>query len=706
MTDEIDVQAKAYVRYMQEAESVGGNSPSTGAAGSSYSFGNGTFVKKILGNAGAIPRNYKDVVMKQFGIAGTSSDSTSGLSESIKAQIRDGTIDIGKYDKETRELISEYQEWYDKAQECLEAIDDLHEQIAQFYQDSFDNIQNNAESQIELIDHMTSMYDSQLNILKEQGYMESTKLYESMMDTEMQKMERLQQEKNDLQGMFNAAMASGEIEEDSEAWYDMLTAIDEVDEAIQESTLDLVKYGNTIQKLHWEYFDYLQDKISGVADETEYLIDLLSYSDLFDDNGAFNDKGTAVAGLHAQNYGIYMAQADQYAKEIKSLDAELANDPNNQTLIERRQKLLELQQKSIKSAEEEKESIVDLVEDGISAQVKAMRDLIDTYKDSLDSAKDLYDYQKKVSKQTKNIAEIEKQLSAYQNNTSEETRATVQKLKEDLESAREDLQDTEYNQYINDQKKMLDNLYSEYEETLNSRLDDIDGLIRDMIDYANANSGSISDTILAATGNVGYTLSDTVRKIWSREDMSLDGVVTHYGDDFGNKLTSTNAVLGGIYAAVSAMIEASDAVAVKKYANGGLINYTGLAQLDGEKNKPEMVLSQEHTQDFANLMSTLEYMSDSKLGYAMPRANYVELTGISDFSDKLRALHDSPGSSGNVDVGGIEITIPIDHVLDYNDFVTRMQHDKKFEEMVMAMTVDKLGSGGKFGKYRNSWSIG
>ncbi len=704
MTDEIDAQTLAYKRYMQEAESVGGGS-STGAIGQSVSIGNGRFAKYILN--GAIPSKYKDAVMNQLGVSGATGNS-SGLSESIKALIRDGTIDISKYDKDTRELISEYQEYFDKAQECLVAIDDLREQIAQFYRDSFDNIQSNAENQVKLIDHTTSMYSGQLSILKEQGYMDSTKLYESMMDVEIQRMKSLQQEKKDLQGMFNAAMASGEIEEDSEAWYDMLIAIDEVDEAIQESTLNLVKYGNSIQKLHWEYFDYLQDKISGVADETEYLIDLLSYSKLFDDNGAFNDKGTAVAGLHAQNYGIYMAQADQYAKEIKSLDAELANDPNNQTLIERRQKLLELQQKSIKSAEDEKKSLVDLVEDGISAQVKAMQDLIDTYKDSLDSAKDLYDYQKKVSKQTKNIAEIEKQLSAYQNNTSEETRATVQKLKEDLESAREDLQDTEYNQYINDQKKMLDDLYSEYEETLNSRLDDIDGLIQNMIDYANANSSSISDTILAATGNVGYTLSDTVRKIWSREDMSLDGVVTHYGDDFGNKLTSTNAVLGGIYAAVSAMISASDQIAVKKYAKGGLVNYTGIAQVDGTPGKPESFLDAVDSQNIGELKDSLRKLSSEELRMLGNTTNFYypqlaqvpvpQITYLPKIPDVIREQSEPEiNNSTNITFGDILI----DHVDNYNDFVKQLLYDRNFEKAIQAMTINLLRGGDRLDKYHH-----
>ncbi len=638
-TREIDLQSKAYERYMREANSI-------------------------------------------------------NLSENIKALVRDGAIDITKYDKDTRKLISEYQEWYDKAQDCLDSIQDIHEEIAQFYKDSFDNVQTDAENQIKVIDHLTSMYESQLDILKEQGYFESASIYNSLIKAEQDRIARLQKEKKDLQAMFNTAMASGKIEEGSEAWYDMLAAIDEIDEKLQDSTLNLIKYSNAIRQIQWDAFDYLQDRITNISDETEFLIDLFDNSKLFDDNGNLTNEGSAVLGLHAQNYGTLMAQADQYAKEIMNLDAEIAKDPNNQTLLERRQKLLELQQKAIKSAESEKKALVDLVQDGISAQVKAMDELIDKYKNSLESAKDLYDYQKKVSKQTKNIAQIEKQLSAYEGNTSEETRATVQKLRQELQDAQEDLQETEYKQYISDQKKLLDDLKSEYEETLNSRLDDVDGLIRDLIDYTNNNSAVISETILAATNDVGYTMSDAVRKIWSREDMSLDGVVTYYGNDFSSKLTSTNNILQGIYASVSAMLSASN-ISVNQYANGGIVNYTGLAQLDGSPNKPEIVLDQEHSQLFSNLMSSLESYS---LG-----VDNVALTGINDYSDRINLLRETQNKNYNtVDVGGIEVNIPIDHVADYNDLIRQMQRDKQFEKMIESMTVNRLGGGSQFDKYKYS----
>ena len=93
-----------------------------------------------------------------------------------------------------------------------------------------------------------------------------------------------------------------------------------------------------------------------------------------------------------------LEQAKYLEKAIKELNAEIAKDPYNTDLIERRQELLELQRKSILAAEDEKQAMIDLVKDGIEAQLDSLKDLIDAYTDSLDSAKDLYDYQQDSSK--------------------------------------------------------------------------------------------------------------------------------------------------------------------------------------------------------------------------------------------------------------------------------------------------------------------
>lgn len=171
---------------------------------------------------------------------------------------------------------------------------------------------------------------------------------------------------------------------------------------------------------------------------------------MYDENGNLSDAGTASMGLHAESYGVYMAQADKYADEIKKINKELASDPNNKDLIARRDELLSSQRDSILAAKDEKEAMIDLAKNGIQVELDAVRELIDAYTDSLDSAKDLYDYQKKIAEKTANISALEKQLAAYQNDMSEETRSKIQKIQLELKDAQDDLKDTEYDRFVSD----------------------------------------------------------------------------------------------------------------------------------------------------------------------------------------------------------------------------------------------------------------
>lgn len=502
VNEEISLQQKAYNRYMQEAKSV-------------------------------------------------------GLSSDLQKKVQNGTIDISEYDDETAELIKEYQEWYEKALDCSDAIQELHENLASLYEDKFNNIATDYENQLAMLEHMTNTYENGIDNLEARGYLGSAKYYEALRSVEEQNISILEQKLNDLTIAMEEAVNSGEIEEGSEAWYEMQQEINATKEEIQEANTSVIELNNSIRDLNWEVFDYLQDRISTLTDEAQFLIDLMSTSDLYDDKGQLTDTGKATMGLHGQNYNTYMAQADKYASEIENINKELANDPYNTELIARKEELLELQRESILAAEDEKQAIVDMVEEGINIELDALKELIDAYTDSLDGAKDLYDYQKKVQKQTDEIATIQKKISAYKGDTSQENQARLQELNVDLSDALEELEETEYEHYISEQKKMLDNLYDEYELILNQRLDNIDVLIGDMITATNESAATIKATLESESEKVGYTMTESMKSVWSNEG-GANAIITKYGDNFSSQLTSLNTVISGISTKVDAMVATSN----------------------------------------------------------------------------------------------------------------------------------------------------
>lgn len=481
-----------------------------------------------------------------------------GLSSSYAEKVRNGAIDIedfeGEKDEALVEKIKEYQEWYEKALDCQKAIEELKETEASLYVQRLENVASQYEGVLGVIEHEKNMLEEYISQSEAQGYLVSSQYYSALAKNERDNLSQLKKEKNAMLTEFNAAMDSGKITKGSEAYYEMVATIDEVTLSIVQSESQLKEYQQTIQQLSWETFDLLQDKISAVTEETDFLIELLSSDKLYDDNGQLTNSGMATMGQHGVAYNTYMYQSELARAEAEKIKKELAKDPYDTELEERYREMISLQQEHILAAQNEKEAIRDMVEEGIELELDALQERIDKYNEALESERDLYDYQKRVKEQTEEIASLEKQMAAYQGDNSEEARQKVQQLKVDLESAREELQETEYDRYISDQQQMLDDLYLSYEETLNTRLDNLDALVSDMISEINTNATTISSTLSEKAESVGYTLSDSMKTIWDNNTTNTNGVITTYGEKFFGAQTTTNNSLKTINTNLQNMI--------------------------------------------------------------------------------------------------------------------------------------------------------
>lgn len=374
----------------------------------------------------------------------------------------------------------------------------------------------------------------------------------------------------------------------------------------------------------------------------------------------------------------------------------------------------------------------------------------------------------------------------------------------ELADAREELEETEYDRMVSETKAILDQLYIEYSEILNSRLDNIDALISDMITSVNDNAGLINETLATTANDVGYTMTTNMQNIWNGATGALDGTISKYGDDFSTKFTAVQSVLNSIQANTAAMVAASDEEAqetvdntnpettpsapttppstppstqpttpstprktikvggkinakgakiydyagdtsgerqyfgsdpiykvldekngylkvrhhklssgvtgwfkksdVKAYKTGGLVDYTGLAKVDGTPGKPELMLNAEDTKNFLELRDLLRVLSSQSLtngdyyGFSSPT-----LSGVTDVSKMLSALRTANGGTFGTTIGDVEITIPIERVDDYNDFVTKLRNDPKFENMLLDVTIGRLAGGSSLAKNKYKW---
>lgn len=488
------------------------------------------------------------------------------LSDYYKDQIANGSFNIETvYDEDLKDAISDCQDLYDKAQDAADSVQSLNIELRQLAKSRFDNIQSQFEEVLGKVNSIKDLYSKDNDLLEEQGWFASTLLNSSMIEQEQKNLAKLEQERDALTKALNSAMESGKIEAESEDWYSMQSAIDDCTSSIYDAKKALVEYDNAIRQINWDAFDRARNDVSNLIDETQFLVDLLKDEDITDDNGNMNDNGKAAQALIAQKYQLYLNQAKAYKDEILKINEELANDPYDKELLDRKQELIKAQQEAINSSISEKDALKDLVQEGYDTFLDKLDEVIQKYKDLMSQQKDAYDYEKSIAEKTKALNALEKQYSAVQGDNSEEGKKNIQQLKDQINTAKDDLKDTEYEKLISDTEKILDQLQSDVKSWLDQRIDEFDVTMQEIIDQSNENASNISQTITSTAENYGYKLSESMASIWSTNASNITNGINSVLGDFSNKFVegnnAINSVCNSINSAVQGLLANSNAEA-------------------------------------------------------------------------------------------------------------------------------------------------
>lgn len=488
------------------------------------------------------------------------------LSEDYKRKVRNGEINIEDItDEDLYNRVQDYQNWYEKAVELQDKIQELNISLSELAQKKFDNIVTQFEDIEKVFTDTNDILDKLVDYAETKGRIISKSYYEAMLQNENENNKLLVQQRDQMVSELNELVNTGKVTEYSETWYDLKQQIDEVNGSIVESNKSIQEFYNNMRQADWDLFDLVQDKITGIADEIEFVQSLLDDRDNLTDghlNRGLTNEGLAQLGNYASKYNIYMSQAEKYASEIKKIEADIAKDPANKDLIDRKEELIKAQRDVILSANDEKKSMIDLARDGYDAMLEVLQELIDKRKEYLDNEKSIYEYQNTISEKTENLASLRKQLSVFENDNSEESLKKVQQLQSDIKDAEKDLKDTEYDKYIEDQEKMLDDLYQEYSDKIDEKFEQTEILIQELIGVVNDNQGAISEVINTATSDVGYTISDQMKTIWS----DAGTVISGFSGKFDTYATTVQSAINSIQITIDKMLQIAQAEANKNIA--------------------------------------------------------------------------------------------------------------------------------------------
>jgi len=263
--------------------------------------------------------------------------SKAGLSAGLQKQVQTGTVDISKYDDDTKTKIKEYQDWYNKAQSCLETIEDLKKQEQKLALQRLENIEKYYNAVIAVNKSMQDTNKARMSLSKDLGSgilsSEITNALQSSIKKQQESYDKAAQQLAEYQKEFNDLVAKGYITRDSDAWYDGQKQLEKFTEEMYKSQSALIDFQDQLRELDYTALEQTIDRISDALDrlqngeklkgkrdeqmaEDEYLQQL-------DEVNKSIDANYKLRNAKLEEQALYDVTSDRYnslAKEIAKID--------------------------------------------------------------------------------------------------------------------------------------------------------------------------------------------------------------------------------------------------------------------------------------------------------------------------------------------------------------------------------------------------
>lgn len=448
----------------------------------------------------------------------------------------------GEVNEKVLEAIKNYREWKDKAADLNVELENIKKNIADINVQMLENISTEYENKIGLITNLNDRIQNQIDLQTESGERLSENYYTEMVKNAQKALALQKEQRKEMLAQLNSSVASGQIEKYSEEWFDMVNAINDVDDAIVQCQIDIENFQNSINDLHWENFERLVKAIENVSDEAEHLRNLIKDEDIVDDAGNWSADGITALGLAAQEMENAKYRAEMYGKEIQHLKKDYkAGRYSQDEYNEKLQELKSSQWDCIEAYESAQDAIIDLnevridaVKDGIQKEIDAYEELINKRKEDLDAQRDQHDWAKSVKEHTSEIESIQRQIDALNGDTSASAAAQRKKLQEELAKAQEELEETYYDREIELQQKALDETLEMYKEGKEDAMAEMDEylthekkVLSDSYDVILANSDVVYKKLNEMAQEYNIEILNSVVDPWNKGNAALGT----YGDN-------------------------------------------------------------------------------------------------------------------------------------------------------------------------------
>lgn len=370
---------------------------------------------------------------------------------------------------------------------------ELEQQLLDIEKQKVENIKNKFQHKIDEHTYNSDYVGNQVDIIESKGQIANNNYYKKQIAYSKSQNTQIANERKALQARLNS------IERGTDAYYECLEALREINLQEQENTKQQIEWNNKMAENEENIFQKGQDAANRRKTVNETLLSFVEHEDSTDaKTGKWTEAGKGRLWAYGANLGIAQAKKDDSASRVKYLENLKANkqygDGFKYTSLAKIEEAIEnakqADQDNAKDMYEQRKNLADLVKDHYDQVSTYLSDLVSKQEEILDQQKDLYDYQKSLQEKTDNINTIRKQIRALKGDSSEEAMAKLQQLQSSLNDSEKELNDTEYEKYISDQKEMLSKLQEDLKDFLEEYFKDFDALWKEGLTLTKGENGS------------------------------------------------------------------------------------------------------------------------------------------------------------------------------------------------------------------------
>lgn len=223
----------------------------------------------------------------------TKSARTKRANDIIKL-IKSGDIKISEYGEKEREFINQYTEWYNKAVECKQAVEDLKKSQRELERQKFDNIANEYENILSLQEAMNESISKERELRETIGFDPTEEDYYKEINGLMSNRIHLENERIRLENQLKSSLKSGEVVVGDENWYEMQTQIIDVGNEIKDVDINIIDLNNELDNLNLTRLEKMADLLDSITGYLSKKMDFTTASGKYNTFDELNDTINAT----------------------------------------------------------------------------------------------------------------------------------------------------------------------------------------------------------------------------------------------------------------------------------------------------------------------------------------------------------------------------------------------------------------------------